>query len=182
MRYIAVMVLRQAQDERDDPKRSAGHRRLSPTMSSRKLQALDFVKRYFAQWGQSPTLSELGAELGISSKRAHDLVHQLAREEMIEHITGKPRGIRLLDRSEELSEADVLVMLSRLGFTIGKEGLVVQPPRHGNGPVQELTDRLLRTLTDKGLHGLPFLDHEEPDSEAGEAGIHGQGEGAATAR
>jgi SOS-response transcriptional repressor LexA len=82
-------------------------------MRSRKLQALDFIKRYFAQWGHSPTLGELAAELGVSTKRAYDLVHQLADERQIEVTAGKTRGIRLIDRAEELSEADVLLRLSR---------------------------------------------------------------------
>jgi hypothetical protein len=150
-------------------------------MSSRKLQALDFIKRYFARWGKSPTLGELGAALGVSPKRAYDLVHQLAKEEMIEHVSGKARGIRLPDRTQELSEADVLVHLAKLGWTIGVEGLVVQPPAPVPGQARDLSETLLRTLTEKGLHGLPELDHEE-DCELGSGeGSDGSNEGPHTA-
>src|SRR4051812_45210802 len=90
-------------DEEQDPPR------LTPEMSSRKLIALRFIKNYFVLWGHSPTLGELAAHLDVSRKRAHDLVHQLAEEEMIQVTAGKTRGIRLADRGEELSEADVLV-------------------------------------------------------------------------
>lgn len=120
--------------------------RLTPQMSSRKLQALDFIKRYFAQWGQSPTLNELAAALDVSTKRAHDLVHALATQQMIEHVSGQPRGIRLVDRGEELSEADVLVRLARMGWTIGKDGLIVHPPGPMPGPTHALSESLLRTL------------------------------------
>jgi len=131
-------------------------------MSSRKLLALDCIKRYFAQWGYSPTLGEIAAELDVSPKRAHDLVHQLAVAEMIEHVSGKPRGIRLIERGEELSEADVLVRLSRMGWTVGIGSKVVHPPANEPGPALDLTEALLRTLTEKGLHELPELDHD-PD-------------------
>jgi SOS-response transcriptional repressor LexA len=91
-------------------------------MRSRKLQALDFIKRYFAGFGQSPSLSELAAHLGVSVKRAHDLVEQLSDEEQIERVRGKTRGIRLPDRREEISEADVMVRLAQLGWHIADAG------------------------------------------------------------
>lgn len=150
--------------------------RLSPEMSSRKLLALDFIKRYFARWGQSPTLGELAAALDVSTKRAHDLVHQLARERMIEHVSGKARGIRLLERGEELSEADVLVRLARMGWTIDAGDRVVQPPGGEPGPAPALSEALLRTLTKKGLHMLPLLDHvpDETDDPAPTANLAGR--------
>lgn len=144
--------------------------RLSRTMSSRKLQALDFIKRYFLEWGHSPTLSEISAELGISAKRAHELVHQLAAQKMIEHLAGKTRGIRLIDHGDELSEADVLVRLSALGWSIGLGDKIVRPPGDG-APRETLSETVLRALTEKGLHALPQLDHEPIDLD--EAGTDG---------
>lgn len=141
------------------------HHRLCPTMSSRKLQALDFIKRYFAQWGYSPTLGEIAAELEVSTKRAHDLVHALARDGLIEHIPGKTRGIRLLERSEELSEADVLLRLAAMGWTIGHGGYVIKAPR-GQG-VDRLSAALLTALMEKGLPDLPELDHDPAQSGKG---------------
>ena len=152
--------------------------RLTPEMSSRKLQALDFIKRYFAQWGHSPTLGELAAALDVSTKRAHDLIHQLARDEMIEHLPGKTRGIRLRERGAELSEADVLVRLAGMGWTVAQEDSegrvrVIMPPAD-----PELQKALARALMEKELHELPMLDH---DSDEGQAeGLHaGSGQGAA---
>lgn len=146
--------------------------RLSPVMSSRKLQALNFIKRYFAQWGHSPTLSEIAAELDVSTKRAHDLVHRLAQEKMIEQISGKTRGIRLVDRGAELSEADVLVRLAGLGWTIGRDGKFILPPD------DDEIGGALRALIEKGLHELPELDHD-PEQGQPEGFDAGAGQGAA---
>ncbi|MFN3387460.1 MAG: LexA family protein [Allosphingosinicella sp.] len=119
-------------------------------MVSRKLQAFDFILRYFAAWGHSPSLDEIAAELGVSKQRADELVHALARDQMIRRIAGKRRGIRLIDRADELSEAEVLVRLRSLGWQIG----------HDN------------SLTKIGLPDLPFLDHDDPADCSG-AGIDG---------
>lgn len=149
--------------------------RLSPSASSRKLQALDAIKRYYAQWGHSPTLGELSALLGISAKRAHDLVHQLAVSKMIEHQRGKARGIRLLDPLDGLSEADVLVMLARRGWVVGKAGRILDPDLGTVFPVPEgplppdLSAPLAAAgaLTDQGLTQLPQLHHEEGSGDVG---------------
>lgn len=124
-------------------------RRLTPEMRSRKLQALDFIKRYIAQWGQSPSIGEVGAALGVSRKRAHELIHQLAREEMIRHARGKTRGISLIDRGEEISEADMLLRLASDGWKVVQED---------------------GTLTKNGLTGLPFLDHDPDNGEGSSDG------------
>ncbi|HEY0116271.1 MAG TPA: hypothetical protein VGB54_11155 [Allosphingosinicella sp.] len=127
------------------------HRRLKPTMASRKLQALDFIKRYFAAYGDSPSLAEIGAELGVSRQHASDLVHQLAVDQMIRHVAGKRRGIRLIDRKEEISEADALVILARQGWIVNDAG-----------------------LTKSGLPMLPELDHD-PGSGSGTGTVdHGE--------
>lgn len=149
---------------------SSGHR-LKPAMSSRRLQALDFIKRYYLQWSQSPTLGEISAELGISAKRAHELVHQLVAQGLIEHVAGKTRGIRLVDPGEELSEVDVLVRLLGLGWRIGLGDRVLQPP--GAEPAT-MHATLFHALTKKGLHLLPQLDHDL--ANLGEAGTDGSKE------
>jgi SOS-response transcriptional repressor LexA len=120
---------------------------LSPTMSSMQNLALDFINRYFARWGQSPTLGELSAHLGTSRKRAHEIVHQLAAKQMIHVVGGKARGIRLIDRTKELSEQDVLARLLAEGWTIGAGSRIVYPPGHVEG------------VTENGLFLLPLLDH-----------------------
>lgn len=155
--------------------------RPTSAMSSRKLLALDFIKRYFATWGRSPTLGEVAAVLGVSTKRAHDLVHQLANEKMIEHIAGQPRGIRLPDRSEELSEADVLVRLAALGWTIGQGDRMIMPPLGAafaigaEGPIPAAPGSpACGPLTEKGLHELFELDHDPGQATGAGTGIDGQ--------
>lgn len=141
--------------------------RLSPTMSSRKLIALDFIKRYFARWGHSPTLGEIAAAMDVSSKRAHDLVRQLAAEKMIEHVAGKTRGIRLVEKAEELSEADVLARLSALGWTVGDGARLIEPPP-GCPPGAEPNAKACASgapLTDKGLPLLPILDFKGHEAD-----------------
>jgi hypothetical protein len=139
-------------------------------MSSRKLLALKFIKEYFAEFGYSPSFGELAAELGVSKKRAHDLVHQLAQQHMIEHETGKTRGIRLVERGEELSEADVLLRLQAMGWTIGRGDYVVFPPDNFVGAA------IAGPLTEKGLHTLPVLDHNPARAMgAGKSGETGEG-------
>ncbi|HEY0131647.1 MAG TPA: hypothetical protein VGB57_09595 [Allosphingosinicella sp.] len=120
-----------------------GNRRLKPTMRSRKLQALDFIKRYFAEWGHSPSLDEIGAALEVSKQRASELVQQLCDEDQIQRVVGKRRGIVLIDRGEQLSEADVLLRIKQLGWSVNaSEGTVG------------------RTLTQTGLPDVPELDYK----------------------
>ncbi len=141
---------------------AGGPKRLTRVMSSRRLQALDFIKRYYLEWSQSPTLGEISAELGVSAKRAHELVDQLVSQRLIERVPGKTRGIRLIDPGEELSEADVLVRLAGLGWTIGLGERVLRPP-DAPGLAHQLSETLLHTLTEKGLRALPRLDHDPSD-------------------
>jgi SOS-response transcriptional repressor LexA len=119
-------------------------RRLKPTMRSRKLQALDFIKRYFVEWGHSPSLDEIGAALDVSKQRASALVEQLSLDKQIHVVKGKRRGIELLDRGEQLSEADMLLRLKAMGFTVNPVAKIYGHP-----------------LTETGLPALPFLDHND---------------------
>jgi hypothetical protein len=149
--------------------------RLTPAMSSRKLQARDFIYRYFARWGYSPALAEIAGELRVSRTYAYDLVRQLAKEKMIEVVAGKARGIRLIDRGEELSEADVLFRLLALGWTVGQGDHVLIPPASpiaGGG----VTHAVLRALTTNGLSGLTILDFDPDDRGTAGTGVDGERE------
>lgn len=110
--------------------------RLTAGMRSRKLQALDFIRRYYAEWGSSPSYSEIGAHLGVSKQRVQELVEKLSTDQQIRQVAGKTRGIELVERGEELSEAEVLLLAKKRGFTVF-------------GP-----------LTENRLSGLPHLDHD----------------------
>jgi hypothetical protein len=149
--------------------RSAEIPALSPTMSSMQNLALDFINRYFARWGQSPTLGELAAHLGTSRKRAHEIVHQLAAKQMIEVVAGKARGIRLVDRTKELSEQVVLARLLAEGWTIGAGSRIIFPPGEAEG------------VTENGLFLLPLLDHLAEADQMG-MGTNGETETAGVAK
>jgi hypothetical protein len=144
--------------------------RLTPAMRSRKLQALDFVKRYYGRWGRGPSLSELGAALGVSKKRAHDLLHKLSDERQIEITAGKTRGIRLVDRNEELSEADVLLRISSFGWTIVRGDKLILP-------AHDLASAAIGAAIAQGLteKGLPDLDYFADEAAVG-AGAEAHGE------
>lgn len=116
-------------------------RRLSPTRRSRKLIALDFIRRYFIAFGKSPSLEEIAGELEVSKPRIGELLDALVQDGSIERTPGQTRGIRLIDRTEELSEAEVLARLSGMGWQVNDPDRVLQPP-----------------LTETGLNNLPLLD------------------------
>lgn len=92
--------------------------RITAKMRSRKIAALDFIKRYYARWGYSPSHSEIAAELGVSRQRARELVEQLSDEKQIRVVAGKARGIRLAERLDEISITDAVLRLRREGMTV----------------------------------------------------------------
>ncbi len=92
--------------------------RITRTMRSRKLAALDFIKGYFARWGHSPSHSEIGAALNVSRQRARELVEQLSDEQQIRKVAGKARGIRLVETAEEMSIADAVLRLRQAGIHV----------------------------------------------------------------
>jgi hypothetical protein len=128
---------------------------LSPTMSSTQNLALAFIQGYFGRWGVSPTLGEISAHLSTSRKRAHEIVHQLATKRLLEVTAGKARGIRLVDRTQELSENQVLARLLAEGWTIGAGSRIIFPPGDAQG------------VTENGLFLLPLLDHDHDPDQAG---------------
>ncbi len=119
--------------------------RPAPGMRSRKLQVLDFINRYFYRWGQSPSLQEIADAFDppISRQRVHAIVEKLSDERQIEVLAGKARGIRLPDRRNELSEAEVLLLLKA-------RGMIIPPPPPST--------RLGTGLTEKELPDLPYLE------------------------
>lgn len=117
-------------------------------MSSRKLAVLNFVKGFFAQHGASPSYGEIAAAVGVNRKIAHQIVEQLSQEAQLIRTPGKTRGLGLPDPVAEMGEADALLRLRKLGYVVNRDALVVVKP---GPPAPE---------TNKGLHGLPFLDHQ----------------------
>lgn len=74
---------------------------LSPTMASRKLQALAFIEIFYAARGGGPSLGEISAALDCSRQRAHDLICTLEREGRIQRTPGVRRSIRPIAAEQE---------------------------------------------------------------------------------
>lgn len=102
--------------------------RLTPAMASRKLQALDFITRYLARWGGSPSYDEIAAELGVGKTRARALVRQLQRDGAIARVSGQRRGIELVQGSDRASLAGAILELRRRGFRVDEDILSLSPP------------------------------------------------------
>lgn len=113
---------------------------LTSTRASRKLAALRFIKRYWAEHGASPSYGEIAAALNVSVTRVHKLVRQLTSEGRIVRLAGAHRGIALPERVEQLSEGDALMLLRELGWKVDED--VLCPP-----------------VTNRRLQPLPPLDH-----------------------
>jgi biotin operon repressor len=123
--------------------------RLSPTRASRKLLALEFIKRHFADRGDAPSFGEIAIALNTSRGRVSDIVHRLADEGKLILQPGH-RGIRLPDLADQISESDALRRLRELGY-----GIVLQA--------------VYEVGTKTGLPGVEILDHI-PDIETGGGG------------
>lgn len=131
--------------------------RLTPQRRSRKLIALDFIKRYFAEYDGSPSLSEIAAALNVSRQRANELVHQLSDEHKIRHRPGKPRGIELIEQDGAHSQAEALLTLRALGWKVLNDSRIIEP-----APIE-----IAPPLTKAELPNLPILDHDPERDEAG---------------
>ena len=109
--------------------------RLSPTMVSRKLLILDFIRRYIAQWRQGPSLGEIAADQGISRQNAQKHVKTLAREGVILRRPG-PRGIALPETGQEAK-----AQLRAAGEQVDEDALRAVP-----ASALEVTDWQLRLI------------------------------------
>lgn len=129
--------------------------RLTPEMTSRELQALDFIKRYYIRHGHSPTLFEISSGLGVSRERARVIVRQLVRKEHVRRVRGQRRGIMLMNAAAQVSENDALIRLIDVGWQILVGGKKLEHP-----------------LTTMPLMPAPILDHNR-DVETGMGGNGG---------
>ena len=124
--------------------------RLSPTMVSRKLLILDFIRRYIAEWRQGPSLGEIAADQGISRPNVLKHVRTLTREGELVRRPG-PRGIALPDRQQVAKE-----QLRADGWIVDDDALRAVPAS------------ALR-VTDWQLHLIPELSHiPSPVRDAGD--------------
>lgn len=105
------------------------HYRLSPTMVSRKLQALAFVRSYIADYGVGPSQGEIREALGadlVSAKYMRQIVRRL--EQAGDIVRGGPRrGIILPERREAvIREARAMGL-----YVVDDSAVTDRPPNRG---------------------------------------------------
>jgi SOS-response transcriptional repressor LexA len=97
--------------------------RPSPIACNRRVNALEFIRRYFLERGKSPCLREIGNAVGASVQGASVIVKKL--EESGDIIRGKGgRSIRLPDRADELSDSELLLLVQKRGYLVIQEGKI----------------------------------------------------------
>lgn len=100
------------------------HARLTPAMSSRKLLVKAFIEQFYAEHGMGPSLAEIAAGTGAGHEfdlsRARRAIRALAREGLIDHLPGVPRGVRPIGVVEQALE-----LLRARGWVINDEDQAV---------------------------------------------------------
>lgn len=92
--------------------------RITPTSSSRRVLALEFIRRYFRDYGQSPSFGEIAAGLNIPTSRVGAIVEELEHRGEIIRATGQTRGIMLPEAIHQLSDSQVQLILIRRGWIV----------------------------------------------------------------
>ncbi|MBB3691470.1 SOS-response transcriptional repressor LexA [Sphingomonas sp. BK580] len=105
---------------------------------SRRDEAYNFIRAYITRTGQSPSINNIMAALGVSKTRAKALVHQLAVANMIERVPGAQRGISIPGLFREL----VLEELRREGYVVDKDILAGVPCPQGHLPLIAMLEHI----------------------------------------
>lgn len=93
---------------------------LSATSSSRRVLVLEFIRRYFAEYGQSPTQGEIAAALATDASRVRAALRTLERQRLIRRSKGATRGIELPKDVECIPESAAILRLRMLGWTVNR--------------------------------------------------------------
>lgn len=89
--------------------------RLKPSMASRKLLVLAFVRSFIERWGGSPSIREISEGTGASFTRVQAILCALEKDKLIVRRKGA-RGIMLPDRL-----ADAVRELRAAGYVIDED-------------------------------------------------------------
>jgi SOS-response transcriptional repressor LexA len=98
--------------------------RLTSISNCRRILAMEFIRRYFRDFGTSPSFGEIAAAVSIPVQRVGRLLQPLVDNGELLHTPGKPRSLRLPDRAEELSDAEIALVLLRRGWTVNNVDLI----------------------------------------------------------
>ncbi len=98
-------------------------------MTNRQLDVLDFIKRFIASEGHSPTVREIAAGLALKSpSTAQEHLKALVQNGMITMDKQKSRTIELLVQNEYVKTSDNTVnipLLERVFFEVPKKFLEI---------------------------------------------------------
>ncbi len=73
---------------------------MAVTLYKRQRQIVDFIAQYIQKNGYAPTLREIADAIGVSSlATVHEHLEALDRKNVIKKISGKVRGIELVDKT-----------------------------------------------------------------------------------
>lgn len=106
--------------------------RLTPTMVSRKLQLLDFIRAFYAAHGVGPTITEMANALDCVRSRVQEAVRKLEREQLVNRQPGKTRGITPISGHEE-----AIRQLQAIGYVVNPERMELLSPA---SPLLDLDD------------------------------------------
>jgi biotin operon repressor len=122
-------------------------------MVATRLLVLDFVHEYIERWRYSPSLGEIGAELGVSRKHVSKAIASLVDSGLLVKTPG-PRGLALPDQRDT-----AIRLLSSMGFQVSRgQQVVTKSALLSPTPVEYIP-----LLPDRGQHG------RQGRKEAGEA-------------
>jgi hypothetical protein len=104
-------------------------------MTPKEIKALDYIRERITVAGYSPTLSEIGIEIGVSNAGAMKIANALVEARHIRRIPSKKRGIELLGVTDLRSTdtATMIAELQRRGVEPG--AFVADRPRRRSGDV-----------------------------------------------
>lgn len=74
-----------------------GYNQLAKTPAARALRllVLDAIARYQDTYGYSPTIRNVGDELGLSSSHAHQHITELEKRDLVIHPMGRARTLNV---------------------------------------------------------------------------------------
>ena len=80
-------------------------------LTERQKEVLGFIKSYIGSHGYPPSIAEVGAGIGLTPKRAKDLIDALAKKGFLER-SSLPRSIRLLSKPCEVQAIGKVMAVS----------------------------------------------------------------------
>lgn len=70
------------------------------SLSPKQVRIYDFIRKYIASNGESPTISEIGRQFQMTSSASiHAQIVKLERAGMITRIPNVARGIKLIEQA-----------------------------------------------------------------------------------